>query len=50
MIVKSEDLKLVEHDFKKYLFKKKIYYYLLELNYITLEEYEKSIVLKRKVQ
>jgi hypothetical protein len=44
MIVKTKDTRMIDFDFKKYLFKKKIYRYLLELNYITLEEYEKSIV------
>ena len=44
MIVNTEDSKIINRDFKKYLFKKKVYRYLLNLNYITLEEYEKSIV------
>ncbi len=44
MIVKVDNINLISSDYRKYLFKKKIYRALLDMNYISLEEYEKSIV------
>ena len=44
MIARIDNSNLINHEYKKYIFKKKIYRYLLDLNYISLEEYEKSIV------
>ena len=49
MNVKVLDIEKINLEYRKYIFKKKIYRSLLEMNYISLEEYEKSIVqLKEK--
>ena len=49
MIVKVDNKNLVSSEYRKYLFKKKVYRTLLDMNYISLEEYEKSILqLKEK--
>ena len=44
MIVKKDNSELISIDFKVYLLKKMFCRYLLNINLIDLEEYEKSIV------
>lgn len=49
MIVKVDNKNLISSEFRKYLFKKKVFRTLLDMNYISLEEFEKSIMqLKEK--
>ena len=49
MNVKVFNVEMIDTEYRKYIFKKNIYKCLLDMNYISLEEYEKSIVqLKEK--